>query len=72
MGSTNHQILAGFNAYNQEINDSNLRYNVLPTASSTFNIFEPRYFITSLGSEVLTTRRIAYTNSEWQSCCLKN
>jgi iron complex outermembrane receptor protein len=72
VGSTNHQILAGFNAYNQEINDSNLRYNVLPTASSTFNIFEPSYFITSLGSEVLTTRRIAYTNSEWQSYFLQD
>lgn len=72
LGPTNHQLLAGFNSYNQEINDSNFRYNVLPAASASFNILAPSYYITSLGSEVLTTRRIAYTNSEWRSFFLQD
>lgn len=67
LGPTRHQLLAGFNSYNQEINDSNFRYNVLPAASANFDIFSPVYFNTSLGAEVLSTRRIAYTNSEWRS-----
>jgi iron complex outermembrane receptor protein len=72
VGPTSHQILAGFNSYNQEINDSNFRYSLLPTASSTFDIFAPTYFNTSLGSEVLSTRRIAYTKSEWRSFFLQD
>jgi iron complex outermembrane recepter protein len=67
LGPTQHQLLAGFNAYDQEINDSNFRYNVLPAASANFDIFNPQYFISSLGAEVLTTRRVAYTSSEWRS-----
>jgi iron complex outermembrane receptor protein len=33
VGPTSHQILAGFNSYNQEINDSNFRYSLLSLIS---------------------------------------
>jgi iron complex outermembrane receptor protein len=64
LGPTSHQLLAGVNFYNQEINDSNLRYNVSP---SLFDIFNPVYGSTTIGAEVTTTRRVAYTESEWRS-----
>lgn len=67
IGPTSHQLLAGGYFQNQEINDSNFRYNVLPAASTTFDIYNPTYYITSLGAEVLTTRRIAFTSSKWKS-----
>jgi len=63
-GPTNHQFLAGVNSYDLEINDSNFRYNISP---STIDIYNPVYGNTVVGSEVLTTRRIAYTSSEWKS-----
>jgi len=64
LGPTKHQLLAGFNSYDLEINDSNFRYNISP---STIDIYNPVYGNTVIGSEVLTTRRIAYTSSEWKS-----
>jgi iron complex outermembrane recepter protein len=64
LGPTTHQLLAGVNSYDLEINDSNFRYNVIP---NTVNIYNPTYGSIAIGSEVLTTRRIAYTSSEWQS-----
>ena len=64
LGPTDHQILAGAYFQDQEINDSNFRYNITP---STFNIFNPVYNNTVIGTEVLTTRRIAYTSSKWTS-----
>ena len=64
LGPTAHQLLAGFNTYDLEINDSNFRYNVTP---SEVNIFNPVYNNTVIGSEVLATRRVAYTSSEWRS-----
>ena len=67
LGPTSHQLLAGGYFQNQEINDSNYRYNVLPASSASFDIYNPTYFISSLGAEVLTTRRVAYTKSEWKS-----
>ena len=51
-------------SYDLEINDSNLRYNISPT---TIDIYNPVYGNTVIGSEVLTTRRVAYTSSEWRS-----
>lgn len=64
LGPTDHQLLAGAWMYDIEINDSNFRYNVSP---STVDIYNPVYGNTVIGSEVLTTRRIAYTSSEWKS-----
>jgi iron complex outermembrane receptor protein len=64
LGPTSHQLLAGGNSYDLEINDSNLRYNVTP---SEIDIYNPVYGNTVIGSEVLTTRRVAYTSSEWRS-----
>lgn len=64
LGPTSHQLLAGVNFYDQEINDSNLRYNVSP---SLFDIFNPVYGSTTVGSEVTTTRRVAFTSSKWRS-----
>jgi iron complex outermembrane recepter protein len=64
LGPSNHQVLAGVYFQDQEINDSNLRYNVTP---SVIDIYAPVYGNTVIGSEVLTTRRVAYTSSEWLS-----
>ena len=64
LGPTDHQILAGAYFQDQEINDSNFRYNITP---STFNVYNPVYNNTVIGTEVLTTRRIAYTSSKWTS-----
>lgn len=64
LGPTDHQILAGAYFQDQEINDSNFRYNITP---STINIFAPVYNNTVVGTEVLTTRRIAFTSSKWTS-----
>lgn len=64
LGPTDHQVLAGAYFQDQEINDSNFRYNI---SSTPFNIFSPVYNNTVIGTEVLTTRRIAYTTSKWNS-----
>lgn len=67
IGPTKHQLLIGGYFQNQEINDSNFRYNLSPAASANFDIYNPMYYITSITSEVLSTRRIAYTDSKWRS-----
>ena len=64
VGPTTHQLLAGVNFYNQEINDSNIRYAVRP---DPFDIFNPIYGNTTLGAEVTSVRRVADTNSKWRS-----
>lgn len=72
LGPTSHQLLFGSNGWNQKINDSNFRYNLTPTSSANFDVFNPVYNITGLGSEVLSTRRIAYTDSRWRSYFLQD
>ncbi|MSU66256.1 MAG: TonB-dependent siderophore receptor [Opitutus sp.] len=64
IGSSSHQVLAGVNFFNQKTNDSNYRYNLAPL---NFDIFNPVYGNATVGSEVLTTRRVAYTESKWRS-----
>ncbi|MFO1449361.1 MAG: TonB-dependent siderophore receptor [Opitutaceae bacterium] len=64
LGPTEHQVLAGAYLQDQDINDSNFRYNITP---SNFDIYNPVYGNTVIGSEVLTTRRVAYTSSKWTS-----
>lgn len=72
LGPTSHQILFGANYTDRDTNDSNFRYNVLPAASANFDIYNPTYNITTLGAEVLTTRRVAYTSTRWDSAFLQD
>ncbi len=64
VGPMSHQLLAGINFFNQQTNDSNIRYAVRP---DPFDIFNPVYGNTTLGAEVTNVRRVAYTESKWRS-----
>lgn len=62
LGATKHQILAGYNYFDNERASANQRFNVV---GPTFNVFNPVYGAT-VGSEVLSVRRITenFTKSD--------
>lgn len=63
-GPVQHQLLAGFNYTDRDTRDSNIRYNLIP---SNIDIYNPVYGNVVIGPEVVSTRRIAYTPTEWTS-----